>query len=110
MNKIGTDTAKLNIRRDKLEAESRHKRCCRLIEQWIRSLFIFSLIGIYPVMITFVIIPRFGSSDAVVLSSIGSYLSFILVLQMMGTYRGLKSFSEKNKNRKNVEQCAMVAD
>merc|ERR1719499_1672056 len=55
-------------------------------------------------MITFVIIPRFGSSDAVVLSSIGSYLSFILVLQMMGTYRGLKSFSEKNKNRKNVEQ------
>ena len=76
MNKIETDTKKLNIRRDKLEAESRRKRCCRLIEQWIRSLFIFSLIGIYSMMITFVIIPRFGSSEVALHSSIGLYFVF----------------------------------
>ena len=55
----------------------------------------------------FVIIPRYGDGGAnqrVVLCAIGSYLISILVLQLLGTYRGLKSFSEKLKHVDDVRE------
>ena len=103
VNKIETDTKQLNVRRAVLEAESKCKRGCRLAQQFVRSSLVFAFIALYPLLITYVIIPKY-KSDLVVLASIGSYLGTILALQLLGTYRGLKSYSQKLKTLKNVRE------
>eukprot|EP01083_Nonionella_stella_P136672 416004_1 len=84
MNKIETDTKQLHIRGMVLDEET----FCQL----------------YPIMITYIIIPRYGNDDYVVLTAIGSYLFIILLLQIFGTYRGLKSFNEKSKTNKTGDE------
>eukprot|EP01083_Nonionella_stella_P014292 40175_1 len=100
MNKIETDTTNVEMRELVIEHETCCERMVRLMMQLIRALFMFGVLCIYPVVIVYVIIPKYGHSDAVVLTSIGTYLFFILGLQIFATYRGFKSFYEKRKHVK----------
>ena len=107
VNKIETDTKQLNVRQAVLAAESKCKRCCRLLQQFARSSLVFVFLAVYPVLITYVIIPKYrqgGDNALVVRASIGSYLGTILVLQLLGTYRGLKSYSQKLKEATAVRE------
>eukprot|EP01083_Nonionella_stella_P252341 869561_1 len=96
-SKIEVDTTQVAIRLDLIEKEKWYQRLMRLVSQCLRALFMFAILTLYPLLLVYIIIPTYGHSDVVVLTSIGSYLFMILSLQIFGTYRGLKSFHEKRK-------------
>ena len=100
MSKIESDTKQVAIRQDIIENETCCQRMVRLINQLIRASFMFGLLTVYPLVVVYIIIPKGGHGDGVVLTSIGSYLIMILALQIFGTYRGLKSFNAKHKYTK----------
>eukprot|EP01083_Nonionella_stella_P151199 482829_1 len=97
MSKIESDTTQVAIRLGIIETEPCYKRLLRLVSQCIRALFMFAILTLYPLLVVYLIIPSYGHSDAVVVTSIGSYLVMILALQIFGTYRGIKSFHQKRK-------------
>jgi hypothetical protein len=99
MSKIETTTTNLSKREKQLESESVQQRACRLVMQLMRSSFMFAFLCLYPICITYVIIPTYGHSQFVILSAVGSYLLTILCLQAFGSYRALKSFQERRKQR-----------
>eukprot|EP01084_Bolivina_argentea_P235337 396024_1 len=58
-----------------------------------------SLLIIYPFIAIYVLIPFCGNQYDTIF--IGIYLFVILLLQVFGTYRGLKSFNAKHKITQN---------
>ena len=98
MSKIESDEKMVAIREYVIEHETCCQRIFRLIKQIIRATFMFFILCGYPLLIIYVIIPKYGDGDDVILINIGLYLFGILALQIFGTYRGLKSYHEKRKH------------
>eukprot|EP01083_Nonionella_stella_P293958 999530_1 len=101
MNKIESDVQQVAVRQAIIESEKCMQRLCRIVSQCIRSVFMLCLLVVAPVIITYVIIPN--TSNGVDVVVIGVYLCLILLLQVFGTYRGLKSFEAKKKETVNSE-------
>eukprot|EP01083_Nonionella_stella_P044385 119504_1 len=101
MNKIESDVQQVAVRQAIIESEKCMQRLCRIVSQCIRSVFMLCLLVVTPVIITYVIIPN--TSNGVDVVVIGVYLCLILLLQVFGTYRGLKSFEAKKKETVNSE-------
>eukprot|EP01084_Bolivina_argentea_P260774 440503_1 len=98
MTKIETDIKDLIKREAILIKETKCQRFIRLLMQFIRSLFVFSFLIIYPIIILYVIIPNYKETNYqnnIAIGFIGSYLIIILCLQIFGTYRALRSYEEK---------------
>eukprot|EP01083_Nonionella_stella_P045119 121287_1 len=104
MNKVETTTKYVRIREIQLEKETKCQRFTRVLNQLLRSSFMFIFLVVYPIVIIYVIIPSSGYSDKAVIWSISSYLFLILLLQMFGTWRGVKSFEERKKLKPNEER------
>ena len=91
-----------------LEKEKCWQRTLRLVSQFMRGIFMFAMLSIFPIVIIYVIIPKYGGNDQIVLPLIGGYLMFILCLQIFGTYRGIVSFYEKEKQKLLKLVCLLV--
>eukprot|EP01083_Nonionella_stella_P143560 446453_1 len=105
MNKVETDTVKLAKRAKQIFSETSCQRFMRVINQLLRSSFMFAFLVGYPIFIVYVVIPSVGrDNDGAIIGSISSYLFTILLLQLFGTYRSIKSFEERKKLKPNEKR------
>ncbi|ETO35796.1 hypothetical protein RFI_01267 [Reticulomyxa filosa] len=95
MNKVEMDHKGVSRRQAVIEAETRQKRCQRVLWQILRSGLMFTYLVAVPLIITTIILPMAHFRNTIAIAVISTYIFSILLLQAFGTYRAFQSYSQR---------------
>eukprot|EP01083_Nonionella_stella_P219768 786866_1 len=103
VHKIENDISELRFRFTIIMRMICCQRFRKIINQFIRAMFVFSFVVIYPWIIVYKIIPNHPPK-----LWIASYLCVILLFQCFGTYRGYKSFEKRKATQYNERDIRFI--